>query len=76
VEGADRAGARRIDEAVATGARTVVTGCPYCHQMLGDAAKLRNVDKSIRVQDLATVLARSLEAGAETPPAPGSRPVP
>jgi Fe-S oxidoreductase len=58
----EESGDRRINdarfaEAVATGAETVATACPYCFVMLDDAAKA--ADSSMRVADVATLLAES-----------------
>jgi Fe-S oxidoreductase len=47
----------RFEEAVATGAETVATACPYCLVMLDDAAKGKGSE--IRVADAATLLAES-----------------
>jgi Fe-S oxidoreductase len=50
----------RTDEAVSTGAGTVGVACPYCLVMLDDGAKARG--GSVRVQDVAQVLARATGA--------------
>ena len=47
----------RFAEAVATGADTVATACPYCYVMLDDAAKAAG--SATRVADVATLLAES-----------------
>ena len=54
----------RIDEALALDPDVVVTACPYCRVMLGDAVKDRQSDGSARadveVIDVAEVLLRSV----------------
>jgi Fe-S oxidoreductase len=47
----------RFEEAMATGAETVATACPYCLVMLDDAAKGKASE--MRVADVATLLAES-----------------
>jgi Fe-S oxidoreductase/nitrate reductase gamma subunit len=65
VEGAERPSSRRVAQAEEAGARTIVTGCPYCHQMLQDGVKLRNLDKRLKVVDLATLLLDSVGRQAD-----------
>ncbi len=60
VEGAERVGSMRVDQAEAAGAQAIVTACPYCHQMLNDGLKARNLDKEIRIVDIASHLAQSI----------------
>ncbi len=51
----------RVKQAHATGADTIVTGCAYCLHMLQDSLKLLNYDETLRVLDVASVVAESLE---------------
>lgn len=46
---------RRAEELVATGAKTIALGCPFCRIML-DAAVPQVTDESIRLVDLAELL--------------------
>jgi Fe-S oxidoreductase len=67
----------RAKEAVGTGARTVVTSCPFCLTMLKDGISELNVE-GVKVQDVAEVVAASLKLPvvAERPegePAPAPR---
>ena len=66
-----RINTNRTDEALATGADTISTACPYCLIMLDDATKSRQaegaVPESIKVVDVAQVLEQSVGA-----PAPAS----
>jgi Fe-S oxidoreductase len=49
----------RAREAVATGAETLAVACPFCTVMLDDG--VRETGESMRVADVATLLAESLE---------------
>lgn len=50
----------RLDEAVQTSARTVVTACPFCKIMLDSSAAAKGLQDQVRVRDLAEVLAEHL----------------
>lgn len=50
----------RTERAIATGAGTLVTACPYCLQMFEDALKAKGDAASMKVMDIAEVLAQSL----------------
>jgi len=60
-EGAQRVNNLRVDQAHEAGAAVIATGCPYCHQMLDDSVKLRNLEKQMKVLDIATLLLDSVE---------------
>jgi Fe-S oxidoreductase len=47
----------RVQQVQRTNANTVVTSCPFCFHMLQDALKTFNLDKEIRIQDIASLLA-------------------
>jgi Fe-S oxidoreductase/nitrate reductase gamma subunit len=47
----------RVQQAQRTKANTIVTSCPFCFHMLQDALKTVNLDKEIRIQDIASLLA-------------------
>jgi Fe-S oxidoreductase len=68
-----RINAARTEQALATGASTVATECPYCMTMLKDglAAADANADGSVQAVDIAEVLADSL-----APIQPGARALP
>jgi Fe-S oxidoreductase len=51
--------AERAREAVATGAETLAVACPFCTVMLDDG--IRETGASMRVADVSTLLAESLE---------------
>jgi Fe-S oxidoreductase len=51
----------RVREAAATGAGTLAVACPFCTVMLDDGA--RSAGEELRVADVATLLAESLDDG-------------
>ncbi|MDR0626516.1 MAG: (Fe-S)-binding protein [Bifidobacteriaceae bacterium] len=73
-EAAPRINARRFGDAVATGAATVATACPFCNVMLADASASETNGPGVPVQDIAQLLLASLppEPAAPTPTAPES----
>lgn len=60
-----RINASRTDQALATGATTVATECPFCMTMLKDGLEAAdaNVGGAVRAIDIAELLAESLESG-------------
>lgn len=50
----------RTDQAIATGAKTIATGCPFCMTMLSDGIKDRGQDENIKVKDIAELVAEQL----------------
>lgn len=50
----------RTREAVAAGAQTIATACPFCNVMLGDGLKALDKDEEVRVLDIAQILAQSV----------------
>jgi Fe-S oxidoreductase len=51
----------RVKQANAQEADTIVTGCGFCLHMLQDSVKLLNYDEKMRVIDIASLVAESLE---------------
>jgi len=47
----------RIEGVIETKAQIVVTACPFCLQMLDDAIKAKAVDESLKVMDIAELVA-------------------
>ena len=47
----------RIDRAIETNAQTVATACLFCLQMFEDAAKVKGVEESLKVLDIAEIIA-------------------
>lgn len=56
----ERINVNRTKEAVATGASTVATACPFCMTMLSDGLKDCGKAEEIKVQDVAEIVADSL----------------
>ena len=56
----ERINVLRVDQAAETGAKTVATGCPFCLQMLEDGIKMTDRESSLRVRDIAELVADSL----------------
>ena len=46
----------RTEEALATGADVVATGCPFCYVMMDDGVKEIGADESVLVQDISMLL--------------------
>lgn len=51
----------RAEEAVATGAKTVATACPFCMTMLTDGVKSQGKGDTVLVKDVAEIIADSLQ---------------
>ena len=49
----------RIDQVIATKAQMVATACPYCLQMFEDAVKSKQVQETLKVKDIAELIAES-----------------
>jgi len=49
----------RLEQAMATQASVIATACPYCLQMLDDAIKTREVTESLKVKDIAELIAEA-----------------
>ncbi|HUK75922.1 MAG TPA: (Fe-S)-binding protein, partial [Nitrososphaerales archaeon] len=58
-----KVGVIRVEEAQATGARTIAVGCPFCITMFNDAAKALG-DDTLGVKDLAEIVMESIESRA------------
>ncbi|BCB85869.1 (Fe-S)-binding protein [Phytohabitans suffuscus] len=59
-----RINTERVEEALATGATTIAVGCPFCHTMINDGVTGKGQNEQVEVVDVATVLLRSVKAGA------------
>ena len=51
----------RTEEALATGAKMIAVGCPFCSTMIGDGVTAKGEQEHVEVVDVATVLLRSLK---------------
>jgi Fe-S oxidoreductase len=59
-EHGERVNENRTEELVATGAAAIAVACPFCNIMITDGVKAKNVDESVRVLDVAEMLAESV----------------
>jgi len=63
----------RVEEAVATGAKTIAVGCPFCSTMIGDGVTAKKAGgaaaEDVEVVDVATVLLRSVRPEPAATPA-------
>lgn len=50
----------RCDQALATGAKTIATGCPFCMTMMSDGIKDRGKEEAVVVKDIAELVAEQL----------------
>ena len=55
----------RLEDIKACGAKTTAVSCPFCMQMLDDAMKAKDPEKTMRTADLAELVAEALEGQAE-----------
>ena len=63
----ERPGLVRARELIATGAKTVVVGCPFCKVMVGDSIAQTGSENAPRVMDVAEVMLAAVEAASGAP---------
>jgi heterodisulfide reductase subunit D len=51
----------RTEEALRTDAEVIATACPFCMTMLTDGLKYKNREEEVKIQDVAELIAQSLE---------------
>jgi Fe-S oxidoreductase len=51
-----RINVERTEEALATGAKTIASGCPFCSTMLTDGVKAKDKQDHVHVKDVAEIL--------------------
>jgi Fe-S oxidoreductase len=61
VRGERRINEIRVEEALATQARTVGTACPFCMAMIDLGRKVKGAEETLQVKDIAELVAESLE---------------
>lgn len=49
----------RVEEAIATGAKTIAVACPFCMTMMSDGVKSKDAESTVKVKDLAELIAES-----------------
>lgn len=60
-KGDKRVNQERTDEALATGSQIIAAACPFCNTMLTDGVKNREKEESVKVMDIAELIAASLQ---------------
>lgn len=51
----------RSEEAIATGASTVASACPFCMTMMNDGVKAKEASETVQVKDIAEILLEAVE---------------
>ena len=59
-KGTIRVNIERTNEAIGTGAHVIAAACPFCNTMLTDGVKLAEKEESVKVMDIAELVAASL----------------
>jgi Fe-S oxidoreductase len=57
-----RVNIERTEEALATGAETIGTGCPFCMTMMTDGVKAKEAAEKVQVKDVAELLLEAVES--------------
>jgi Fe-S oxidoreductase len=60
-KGVTRVNFERTGEAIGTGAHTIAAACPFCNTMLTDGVKNAEKEDSVKVLDVAELVAQSME---------------
>jgi len=60
-KGTTRINIDRSNEAIGTGADIIASACPFCNTMMTDGVKLAEKEESVRVMDVAELIAASLD---------------
>ncbi len=55
----DRINVMRTEQAMETRAQIVATACPFCLQMFQDGVKTKAVEETLKIMDVAELLAES-----------------
>jgi len=61
-KGQTRVNFERSHEAVGTGAQIIAAACPFCNTMLTDGVKHEEKEESVKVMDLAELVAIALQS--------------
>jgi len=57
-----RVNIERTEEALATGATTIASACPFCMTMLTDGVKAKEKAEEVKVKDIAEIVLESINA--------------
>jgi Fe-S oxidoreductase len=58
--GTARVNIERSNEAIATGADIIASACPFCNTMMTDGVKLADKEETVKVLDIAEIIANDL----------------
>jgi heterodisulfide reductase subunit D len=59
-KGDTRINFERTNEAIATGSQVIASACPFCNTMLTDGVKNAEKEETVKVMDVAELIAASL----------------
>ena len=59
-KGITRVNIERSHEAIGTGANIIASACPFCNTMMTDGVKLAEKEDTVKVMDVAELIAASL----------------
>ena len=60
-KGSTRINIDRSNEAISTGADVIASACPFCNTMMTDGVKLAEKEETVKVMDVAELIAASLD---------------
>ncbi|MFI5128471.1 MAG: (Fe-S)-binding protein [Chitinophagales bacterium] len=60
-KGTTRVNFERTNEAISTGSEVIAAACPFCNTMLTDGVKNAEKEESVKVMDVAELIAQSIE---------------
>jgi len=60
-KGTIRINAERSNEAIATGSQVIASACPFCNTMLTDGVKLAEKEDTVKVMDIAELIAEAMD---------------
>lgn len=60
-KGTTRINIDRSNEAISTGANVIASACPFCNTMLTDGVKLADKEETVKVMDVAELIAAGLD---------------
>lgn len=55
----------RTNEALETGAKVVITACPYCMTMISDGIKYKDQQEEVQVMDVAELVVKALDSSTQ-----------
>ncbi len=68
MEDTKRVNVERTEQALATGADTIAVACPFCMTMIEDGVKSKDKEESVKVLDVAELVAAALDPASKKKP--------